>query len=62
MISVRFSILLLGQGSAQVLQRDPPTVADLRLAGPGLPTLGDLPGDAVLLDDHERVAGTGHAR
>src|SRR6478752_3352284 len=52
--------LLLGQRGAQVFQRDPPTGADLRLAGAGLPPFGDLPGHPVLLDDHGRVAGAGH--
>ena len=45
----------------QGLQRRP--AAAVRLLGrplAGLALLGDLPGDAVLADGEERVAGTGH--
>ncbi len=43
------------------LQRRPATAdRELRVALPGLPLVGDLPCHAVLGDDEEVVAGTGH--
>src|SRR4051794_40277968 len=51
---------LLERG-VEVLQADPlPHGRVLRVADAGLPTVGDLPGRPVLVDDEERVAGTRH--
>src|SRR3954464_9422557 len=45
----------------EVLQADPlPHGRVLRVADAGLTTVGDLPGDAVLLNDEERVTRTRH--
>src|SRR3954470_17303002 len=45
----------------EVLQADPlPHGRVLRVADAGLAAVGDLPGHAVLVDDEERVARTGH--
>src|SRR3954464_10755016 len=49
------------EGRVEVLQADPlPHGRVLRVADAGLTTVGDLPGDAVLLDDEERVTRTRH--
>src|SRR3954467_12305432 len=51
---------LLERG-VEVLQADPlPHGRVLRVADAGLATVGDLPGDAVLLDHQEGVTGTRH--
>src|SRR6476660_4415498 len=45
----------------EVLEADPLAHGGvLRVADPGLTTVGDLPGDAVLLDDEERDTGPRH--
>ena len=45
----------------QVLERDPrPPLGEHRAALPGLAALGDLPGNPVVVDDQEAVAGAGH--
>src|SRR3954471_6605716 len=49
------------EGRVEVLQADPLAHRRvLRVADAGLPAVGDLPGDAVLLDDEEGVTGTRH--
>src|SRR4051812_39580232 len=51
---------LLERG-VEVLEADPFAHGGvLRVADAGLAAVGDLPGHPVLLDDQERVAGTGH--
>src|SRR5215207_7569508 len=51
----------LREHPVQVVERDaPPRLRQLRVALPGLPPLGDLPGHPVLVDDQEAVAGAGH--
>src|SRR5829696_2154909 len=53
--------LALLEHPVQVVQRDAaPGAGQLRVALARLPPLGDLPGDPVLLDDEEVVAGAGH--
>ena len=62
-LRIRFSWLVSFSADIQVLQADP-------LAGPGgqrvalarAAPVGDLAGDAVLVDDQEVVAGAGHRR
>src|SRR3954464_11012921 len=56
---VELAVLL--QRRVEVLQADPLAHGGvLRVADAGLATVGDLPGDAVLLDDEEGVAGPRH--
>src|SRR4051794_27035387 len=58
---VELTVLL--QRGVEVLQADPLAHRRvLRVADAGLAPVGDLPGDAVLLDDEEGVAGARHGR
>src|SRR4051812_8848795 len=58
---VELAVLL--QRRVEVLQADPLAHGGvLRVADAGLAPVGDLPGDAVLLDDQEGVTGTRHGR
>src|SRR6266536_2222605 len=50
-----------GESLVEVVERDPLAAGRQScVALARLPPIGDLPGDAVLVDDEERVAGTGH--
>src|SRR5829696_3508599 len=56
---VELAVLL--ERGVQVLEADPlPHRRVLRVADAGLATVGDLPGDAVLVDDEEGVTGPRH--
>src|SRR4051794_15601950 len=56
---VELTVLL--ERRVEVLEADPLAHRRvLRVADAGLPAVGDLPGDAVLLDDEEGVTGTRH--
>src|SRR3954449_5087641 len=56
---VELAVLL--ERRVEVLEADPLAhLRVLRVADAGLPAVGDLPGDTVLLDDEERVTGPRH--